>query len=153
MSKVSLTSTDQFNSAKFRPHGRVEYEDQGRVLFGTAVGPFNVELMSALLEMAKVTFPTMAAKGPWANIALFRNSALCSTEVLEGVTDALKQMVQLRVAPTVTAFVLTADVEGALFMGPLYAKAFQDAGLRYEYFACIEAAYEWVESVLGPVGS
>nr|WP_315491578.1 hypothetical protein [uncultured Rhodoferax sp.] len=93
MSKVSLTSTDQFNSAKFRPHGRVEYEDQGRVLLATAVGPFNVELMSALLEMAKFTFPTMAAKGPWANIALFRNSALCSTEVLEGVTDALKQMV------------------------------------------------------------
>ncbi len=38
-------------------------------------------------------------------------------------------------------------------MGPLYAKAFQDAVLRYEYFVSIEAAYEWVESVLGPVGS
>ena len=151
MANINSISTDQFNPTQFRPHGRVEYEARGLLLWAKAVGPFNIELMSALLEMAKAMFPVMAAKGSWGHIATFSNSALCSTEVLAGVADALNQMVQLGVAPEATAFVMTPDVEGAMFMGPLYAKAFQQAGLRYWYFPSFEAANEWVESVVGPM--
>lgn len=151
MSNTITTSTDQFGSTRFSPHGRVEHEDRGRLLVARAEGPFNAELMGALLKMAKATFPVMAAKGPWANIATFRVSALCSPEVLAGLTDGLCQMVQSGVAPAATAFVLPFDVEGAAFMGPLFAKAFADAGLRYEYFANFDAASTWLDSVLGPL--
>jgi hypothetical protein len=151
MSNTITASTDQFGPTRFSPHGRVAYEDRGRLLWACAEGPFNAELMGALLRMAKATFPVMAAKGPWAIIATFGVSALCSPEVLEGLTDGLHQMVQLGVAPTATAFVLPSDVEGASFMGPLFAKVFGNAGLRYDYFANFDAAYAWLESVLGPL--
>ena len=151
MSNTRSTNTDQFDTTKFRPHGRVEYEERGQLLCATALGPFNMELMGALVDMAKATFPTMTAKGRWAHIATFRNSALCAPQVLEGVTDAMKQMIQLGVAPEITAFVLPTDVEGAALMGPLYAKAFEDAGARLEFFQSFDSAQKWVESVLGPV--
>lgn len=151
MSNTITTSTDHFAPTRFSPHGRVDYEDRGRLLFARAEGPFNAELMGALLRMAKATFPVMAARGPWANIATLSGSALCSPEVIAGLTDGLHQIVQLGVAPAATAFVLPSDVEGASFMGPLFAKAFGDAGLRYEFFANFDAAYAWLESVLGPL--
>ena len=151
MSNTITTSTDQFGPTRFSLHGRVEYEDRGRLIFATAVGPFNAELMGALLRMAKATFPVMAGRGPWANLATFSVSALCSPEVLAGLRDGLHQIVQLGIAPAATAFVLPSDVEGASLMGPIFAKAFGDAGLRYDYFANFDAAYAWLESVLGPL--
>lgn len=151
MSNTITTSTSQFAPTRFSPHGRVGYEDRGRLLWACAEGPFNAELMGALLRMAKATFPVMAGRGPWANLATFSVSALCSPEVLAGLTDGLNQIVQLGIAPAATAFVLPSDVEGASLMGPLFAKAFGDAGLRYAYFADFDAAYAWLESVLGPL--
>lgn len=152
MSNTIFTSTDQFAPKRFTPHGRVEYEDRGRLLWSRAEGPFNAELMGALLRMAMATFPAMAAKGPWANVATFSVSALCSPEVLAGLSDGLRQMVQAGIAPAATAFVLPCEVEGAAIMGALYAKAYADAGLRYAFFANFDSAHDWLESVLGPLG-
>jgi hypothetical protein len=56
MSNTITTSTDQFGPTRFSLHGRVEYEDWGRLLWACAEGPFNAELMGALLRMPKATF-------------------------------------------------------------------------------------------------
>lgn len=146
-----IASTDDFDPGKFRPHGRVQYEEQGRVLWSNATGPFNAELIDALTDLVKSTFPGMAAKGPWVNICLFRTSAMCSPEVLTIFTAMMKQIVALNLAPTGAAFILTPDVEGASVMGPLYEKCFQDAGIRYASFSSIEQACEWAASLIGPL--
>ena len=144
-------STDQFSSKKFRPHGRAEHEVRDKLLWARAVGPFNRELMAAVLEMAKITFPVMTAKGDWANICTFSESALCSLDVLADLADALGQMVQAGFAPKVMAFVLPADVEGSLLMAPLYEKALREVGVPFKCFTEVEAAYGWVESFVGPL--
>jgi hypothetical protein len=150
MPKFNVTSTDSFVPNTFKPHGRAEYEERGRLLVATAYGPFNVELMEAVLAMAKEVFPKMTALGPWAHIATFVHSAMCAPAVLEAMKDAMKQMVQAGIAPAVTAFVMPPDVEGFGLMGPAYAKAFEPSGARFQYFHSIEEAHAWVLAELGP---
>jgi hypothetical protein len=147
----SSISTDQFGSKVFRPHGRAEYEDRGKLLLARASGPFNSELMAAVLEMAKITFPAMTKKGPWAHICTFSKSALCSLEVLSDLAGALGQMVQAGVAPEAMAFVLPADVEGSTLMSPLYEKALRDVGVPFKCFSEVGEAYVWVESFVEPL--
>ena len=121
------------------------------MLLARAFGPFNGELMAAVLEMAKVTFPAMTAKGPWAHICTFSESALCSFEVLSDLAAALGQMVTAGVAPVVMVFVLPEDVEGSQLMAPLYEKALKDVGVPFKCFSDPEPAYLWAESFVGPL--
>jgi hypothetical protein len=107
-----------------------------------------MELMEALLELAKDTFPVMAAKGKWANIVAFQESALCSTQVLAGLQDALGQMVQLQIAAEATVFVLPPDVEGAAIMAPLYARCFEAVNLRFIVVDNLQAAEDWASKAL-----
>jgi hypothetical protein len=147
----SSISTDQFSPKRFRQHGRAEYEVGNKLLLAKAVGPFNGELMAAVLEMAKVTFPAMTAKGPWVHVCTFCESALCSFEVLSDLARDLGQMVQAGVAPQAMAFVLPPDVEGSSLMAPLYENALKDAGVPFKCFAEVDAAYSWVETFVGPM--
>lgn len=147
-----VCTTDDFDPGKFRPHGRVEYEQQGRALWCTATGPFNAELVEALKELATTVFPAMAAEGPWASICTFRHSALCSPEVLAEFTGLIRQLAALSIAPTANAFILKPDIDGATLMRPLYEKCFRDGGVRYEAFTTAEQAVQWAESLIGPLG-
>lgn len=146
---TSSMSTDQFSPRAFRPHGRAEYEEKGKVLWAKAFGPFNSQLIAAVLEMASVTFPAMTAKGPWAHICTFCESTLCSTDVLAELALALRQMVTTGVAPKAMAFVLPSDVEGSTFMAPLYEKALKDVGVPFKCFSDVEAADAWIASFIG----
>ena len=150
MATAHSISTDAFDTSKFKPHGRVECQERGNVLLATAFGPFNMELLGALQAMAGESFPKMVAKGRWVHIATFLDSALCAPNVLEGLKEAMHQLVQLGVAPELTAFVLPTDVEGHSLMGPLYAKAFEASGARFKYFHTLDEANAWVTSVVGP---
>ncbi|ARV20709.1 hypothetical protein AEP_03792 [Curvibacter sp. AEP1-3] len=141
--------SDQFGPRKFKPHGRVTYEYSGKMLWANAIGPFNQELMAAVLEMARIAFPVMTAQGPWVHICTFHESALCSPEVLTDLGSALSEMARGGVAPQAMAFVLPAAVEGSALMGPLYAKVFQGTGVPFAHFADRDAACAWVESVFG----
>ena len=147
----SSINTDQFSPRVFKAHGRAEYQDKGNWLLAKAFGPFNGELMAAVLEMAKVTFPLMAAKGPWAHICIFSESALCSLDVLSDLAAALGHMVKAGVAPVVMVFVLPADVEGSQLMAPLYENALKDVGVPFRCFSEVGPAYIWAESFVGPL--
>ncbi|MDT9000925.1 hypothetical protein RQP53_16735 [Paucibacter sp. APW11] len=143
-------TTDQYDPGRFRPHGRVEYEEQGRILWSRATGPFNPELMQALSELVIATFPAMTAKGPWVNICTFNHSALCSPDVLLSFTATMKQLVQMKIAPVATAFVLTPEVDGAELMAPLFEKCFKEGGIPFACFPSIELAQQWASSRLSP---
>lgn len=150
MSNPNVTSTEKFAVNTFKPHGRAEYEERGRLLLATAYGPFNVELMESVLAMAKEVFPKMTAQGPWGHVATFVDSAMCAPAVLDAMKDAMIQMVQAGIAPEVTAFVIPSDVEGSGLMGPLYAKAFEPSGARFRHFHSVDEANAWVLAELGP---
>jgi hypothetical protein len=141
-------STDDIDPGKFRPHGRVDYEVKGSILWTRAEGPFNSELIGALAKLIFEVLPVMAAKGTWANIAVFRHSAMGSFEVLANFTDMLKQAVDAKFVPVGVAFVLPPDVEGANLMGPRYARCYAEAGIRFESFPDVELAKQWVDSMM-----
>jgi len=145
----SIHSTDDLNHGKFRPHGRVEHEVKGNILWTTAVGPFNSELLEALTKLTLDLLPALATKGPWGNVCTFKHSALGSADVLARLADLVKQAVQANMAAVCVAFVLPPEVEGADLMRPLYAKCYEDAGVRFDAFPNVELASRWVESVLG----
>jgi hypothetical protein len=143
--------SDQIRSRIFKSHGKVEYDVRGKLLWAEAVGPFNRELMAAVLEMAIVTFPVMSAKGPWGHVCTFRESALCSPDVVADMAGAMDQMVQKGLAPGAMAFVLPPEVEGSLLMGPVFAKALKDVKVPFRHFAELDVALDWVRSVVGPL--
>lgn len=144
----NVHSTDEIDPGKFRPHGRVEYEEQGNILLTRAWGPFNVELVGALTTLVNNVFPFMASKGNWVNVCVFEKSALASFEVLETLSEMIKQLVQLNIAPVSVAFVLPPDVEGVNFMAPLYAKSVGNGGIPFESFPNFEQAEKWAKSFL-----
>lgn len=146
-----LCTTDDFDPGRFRPHGRVDYEQRGKVLWCTATGPFNAELVGALKGLATTVFPAMAAQGPWASICTFRQSALCSPEVLVEFTGLVRQLAAMDIAPAATAWILKPDIEGAELMRPLYEKCFRDAEVCFSAFSTTEPAVQWVESLIGPL--
>jgi hypothetical protein len=146
-------NTDQFSSPVFRPHGRVVYGDRGNLLWAEAVGPFNRELMAAVLEIAQITFPAMTAKGQWAHLCTFSESALCSPDVLADLANALGQMVQAGVAPKVMAFVLPVDVEGSALMAQLFEQALLHIGVPFRCFAEVDAANLWLASFVAPLST
>jgi hypothetical protein len=143
-----IYSTDHVIPGKFNAHGRVKYEERGNILWATAVGPFNVELVSALEKVVTNLFQRMESRRPWVSICKFENSALCSREVLDSLTEMMKRLVALKIAATGSAFVLPPDVEGAYLMDPLYARCHREAGIRYESFHSAEMASQWAQSVL-----
>ena len=145
-----IYSTDHVSPGRFNAHGRVDFEEQGNILWATAVGPFNVELVRALEKVVTTLFPVMASKGIWAGICRFEQSALCSPEVLASYTEMMKRLAALNVAPTGNAFVMTPQVEGAYLMDLLYARCHREAGIRYECFHTVELAGHWAGSVLDP---
>lgn len=145
-------STDEVGAGTFRPHGRVEYEVRGNVLWTRAIGPFNVELANSMEELVRVIFPEMAQKGTWVNLCVFEHSALCSNDVLAHLCTLGKRVVDAGLAPSGLAFVLPSDVEGASLMGPLYNSCMVAAGLRFEWFSTVELASNWASSLLHPEG-
>lgn len=153
MIKNPLFSTGQVAISRFRQHGCVEYDPQGRLLFTTATGPFNAELIAALRELALATFPDMATLGTWAQYVSFHESAMASAEVLTGLAELLKHLVKLGVAPTVTAFVLPPEVEGASLMVPLWAKCYEAADMRFAAFEQSKDAVAWIASCLDGIGN
>lgn len=144
MSNIPLHSTDQVPSRKFPLHGQVTFAAVGRVLETNACGPFNRELMDALAVMAFRSFPTMAAWGRWAQLVVFRESALASMDILNELTRALKDLKSAGLAPPITAYCLPHPVEGAMLMAPLYHGCFQEAGLPLAVFHELDLAKDWV---------
>ncbi len=144
----NLYSTDKISPGKFKPHGRVEYEERGNILWTRAVGPFNAELVEVMGALVRDVFPGMASKGTWVNLCEFEQSALCTPEALAHLTTLGRQLVQLKLAPSGIAFVLPHEIEGATFMGPHYAKHIREAEVRFEWFATVALAEKWAESVL-----
>jgi hypothetical protein len=148
----NVYSTDEISPGKFRPHGRVEYEERGNILWTRAWGPFNVELVDALNTLVKNIFPVMTGKGTWVNICVFEQSALASLEVLDTLGDLVTQLVELQIAPAGVAFVLPPEVEGARLMAPMYAQTIANRGVRFDSFSHSEPAEQWAQSLLNHAG-
>lgn len=149
MPKRLKASTADLHQGEFRPHGVIQMEVSGNIVQYLARGPFNKELNTAYGEVQrKSVLPAMASKGPWGDVTVFVDSALESPSSLEEYARVLQDQVLRGAAPAATAFVIPDNVEGAKVMGPLYARIYADAGLRFKVFNNQAEALYWVEKTV-----
>jgi hypothetical protein len=130
---------------KFSPHGRVEFTVNGNILKGEATGPFNPEFISAVAETEFKFVKELSQRGKWVELIEIRHSALASQETLAAFSAYLSLLVEERVAPSASAYVIAQDVEGGDLMAPLIAACYANANLEFRKFEQVEDAMSWLE--------
>jgi len=148
MQNPEILTTDEFNHQQFRPHGRAEFARDGQVLVCEAIGPFNKELVDAVVGVKAGIISDLIRRGKWGVVIAIRKSALASSEVLAAFTAHLRQLVDAGVASSAAAMVISRDVEGWSLMPQLFVKVYADAGLNLAVFENVGDAKAWVASQL-----
>ncbi len=127
---------------KYLMHGVIDVEQQGQIIVGHVVGPWNVELIEYYREQMLKLIPKVMANGPWATIVELKGAAICPQEAIDlikqGITaDAVKHRV-------CTCYVITPDVEGYHLMNRVWRKLYEGI-VPFEIFASMEEAIAWTE--------
>ncbi len=115
-------STDHYQHGQFRAHGRVEMHLKGNIIYVDAHGPFNLELINALV-------------------------ALASLEVLEAHKQLLVMLKGAGLAHKATANVIPENLEGAEFTAPIAAQNYAEIGWPFRIFQSMEDAENWIHSL------
>ena len=144
MTKKSI-STDDYDPAKFRPHGRVSFTKDGDVLICEAIGPFNEELMGAIAEAEAGMLAQMQQYERWADIVIIKENATASPEALALFSAYLTSLGKQNLNSTVTALVIDDSVEGAELMTSRLIDAFMDAGVNVTPFKTLHNAKVFVK--------
>lgn len=149
MLNPEIRSTDEFNHQQFRPHGRADFVIEGRTLVCEAFGPFNKELIEAVIGIKTELIADMVRRGKWGAVIVIRNSALASSEVIDTFSANLRQLAAAGVAASAAAMVIARNVEGGALMQQHFVKAYTDAGLTLTVFEQLDEAKNWVAEQLG----
>ena len=138
-------STDDYDPARFRPHGRISFTKDNDILICEATGPFNEELLRAIAAAESGMLPQMQQYQHWADIVVIKKSALASKETLAQFTAYLTSLGRQNLNATVTALVIEADVEGAAVMTSQIVDAYMDAGINLTVFNNLHNAKVFVK--------
>lgn len=141
-------TTDEFAVGDFKPHGLVEMWLEGNILRYDAVGPFNRELVRAISQAQHEIMLAAKARGACVEIVTIHESALVTPDGLAELALILQDVNQQGLAPLAVAYVMTADVEGANLMAPLFRKRYQDQGRVFQIFDRMEDARVWAQAQL-----
>lgn len=148
MTVRSHFSTTWFDPATFKPHGTIESKIEGNLFIQEATGPFNKEILLAMDSVHAKARQVLVSNGPWGGLFIFKNSALASPEMLDGLKKYLVTQVARNNASIATGLVLPRSVEGASLMTPHYLRAWRDAGIVCEAFEDVLDAHHWISSQL-----
>ncbi|MBX9900940.1 MAG: hypothetical protein K2Y28_09175 [Burkholderiaceae bacterium] len=148
MESFNKLSTADNDHGRFRAHGLVEVTIKENLAHSEAWGPFNDEFVQAYTMVKKQVVKEMHGKGRWGHIVTFHRSALASQPTLDFYANYLKNSAAQSYAPFATAFVVSASVEGATLMPPLFAKCYQNAGLQFKAFTNKDDAEVWLTAAL-----
>lgn len=137
-------SSDQFATGPFRPHGRVELLAQGKIIHLTASGPFNMEAVNAIGAAWRQMFADSPAEGPFADIVTVAGSMMAGPDVMRAFGSFLQANTAAHISPCAVAWVVPADVEGAVIMIPQFRQVYEAAGRNIAFFDSAEPAQAWV---------
>lgn len=140
-------TTDEYSPKLFRPHGRVEFSVlEDNILVCEAVGPFNLELITAVVFVQSPLIDDLIKQEKWGDIVVFKESALASPQVLSSFTEYLRSLSTSMRMPTATALVIPAEVEGSTIMTQQYQICYDDAGLNAVVFDDFDKALAWIST-------
>jgi hypothetical protein len=137
-----------FAAGRFLPHGHIEHWMEGNVLFFEAAGPFNKETVDALIRGRAQWLPAYQLDGPFANLALFRDSVLVTPDAFEAFRSYVSGYTS-----SGTAFVIPSSVEGASTMGPHFERLFASLAHPFRIFGDRDSAEHWIRAALLDSGS
>lgn len=150
MSIITRATTDGLHAGGFKPHGRMQLEQSGRLNILEATGPFNLEFVIAADRAQEELYASLMTMGRWGTVLIFRESAMASLDALAKIAATLLNRKSQGYAPVAAALVFGIDVEGASLMKAHYLHAYQEAGIECRIFGNEEQAKRWLVGVIGP---
>lgn len=146
MSQPPKMPVVQSKAGKASPHGRADFWCEGRRLFGTAEGPFNLEMARYVEQQIVDWCRTMRADGPFDHLCVFKTSVLLGPDAMRHFQSMLKRLNEDAIAPQRMAYVMAPDVEGGGFLAPQLTNAYGSAGITMRIFASLQLAIEWLDA-------
>lgn len=146
--KKSDFDTNKTRASQFAQHGRMQSRIEDNILVNEATGPFNAEIINAIQTIQHDLLELISTRDQWAQIYIFRDSALCSPDTIEALRNYLSGMRGKLKRPAATAFVMGQDVEGRSIMAQHYRQVYEDADLKFELFFTEQQAHDWLRLLL-----
>ena len=141
--------TDSTNTQQFIPHGNVLLVVEDCIAQYHATGPFNEQLVEAIAQIETSALQNLRnGDNKWAELVVFNKSCLAVPAFLTKLQGYMKEVKDSNEAPSVAAFVIADDVEGAGMMNSLYQKCYQEAGIELSIFQCKDDALSWLKAQL-----
>lgn len=137
--------------ARFTPHGELSAQLLGNVLYFESSGPFNKEVVDAVVRAHRPLLQQAAKAGPYGQISIFHRSMAATPDALQTLADLLAEWKQLGIAPIANAYVAEATVEGRDIMMSVFARAFQAFG-PFRGFHRLDDAEDWIRAALREAG-
>jgi hypothetical protein len=129
--------------SRFQPHGTLTAHVAGKVLYFESTGPFNAEVVDAVVRAYQPLLQQLADAGPYGHISVFHRSMLATPDALHAFDGLLAEWRHSGLAPVANAYVAADDVEGRNVMMPVFAQVF--AGFSpFRDFRTVEEAEQWV---------
>ena len=135
----------------FRPHGDMVAHLDGRILYFDATGPFNGEMVEAVIRAYQPLLQRLADGGPYAHISVFHRSMLITPDALEAFDRLLAEWRRSGLAPVANAYVAATDVEGRNLMMGVFSEVFERFS-RFRAFHELAAAEAWIRAELAGPG-
>jgi hypothetical protein len=142
--KKLKNSTAHHVQGAFKQHGRVDMSLIGNTISVQACGPFNIELMNALVILEGEFLSSVAQQGPFTEIVVFSESVLASPEVMVGHAELLKMLKAGGLAHKATAYVIPGHLEGLAFMEPVAIKNYAAVDWPFAIFDNLDEAQLWI---------
>ncbi len=148
MEKAYTGSTDDILVGAFRPHGRVDVRIVDPIAYSEAYGPFNAELIHALIRIQRKLAAQARLEGPQGEIISIFDSALAGPEVVGILTQALQAMLREGRSKVGAALLIGPDVEGISIMLPAILACYTKAGIPSRVFDKMEDAESWIRDLI-----
>lgn len=129
------------------PRGHITAHIADRVLFFESTGPFDGEIVEAVIRAYRPLLQRLADGGPFGHVSAFHRSMLATPDALGAFDLLLGEWRRSGLAPVANAYVAPADIEGRGLMMPVFAKVF-DGFSPFRNFERFEDAEAWVRQQL-----
>jgi len=127
--------------------GHITAHIADRVLFFESTGPFDGEIVEAVIRAYRPLVQRLADGGPFGHVSVFHRSMLTTPDGLQAFDDLLAEWRHSGLSPIANAYVAPAGIEGRARMMPVFARVF--SGFRpFRDFERFEDAEAWVRAHL-----
>lgn len=129
------------------PSGHITAHIADRVLFFESTGPFDGEVVEAVIRAYRPLLQRLAEGGPFGHVSVFHRSMLATPDAMQAFDHLLGEWRRSGLSPMANAYVVAADVEGRDRMIPVFARIF--AGFSpFREFERFDEAEAWVRQRL-----